>query len=147
MEKEEIILDVITTLHNYYEKQESFRKTFPDQPAITKAIEIFDVEMDEMIDSVLDLIEVPSEETNERYNKINWTRGVCTNLIKNAAKYPEFKQPAAEMILDWKNLEAYTSRVDKHTWFHYTELLEEHLTGYKKWHEKQREENKNDKKA
>ncbi|MFB8425070.1 hypothetical protein ACFC4S_23925 [Priestia megaterium] len=43
---------------------------------------------------------------------------------------------------NWKHLSEYTTKVETRTWFNYDQLLDEHLTGYKTWHEKQREKDK-----
>ncbi|WP_340141854.1 hypothetical protein [Priestia sp. D3YE.R1] len=106
---------------------------------MSKAIEVFDNEMLEMVDHAFDLMGIPNEEFPDKYDRKNWTRCVCTNLIKIAAKNEKYVEPAVELINNWENLTDFTSKVESHTWFHYDPLLDEHLTGYKKWHEEQRQ--------
>lgn len=53
---------------------------------MSKAIEVFDTEINEMVDHVFDLIGIPNAESTDKYNGKNWTRDVCTKLIKIAAK-------------------------------------------------------------
>lgn len=99
--------------------------------------------MNEMVDHVFDLIGIPNEESNNKYDTKNWTRDVCTNLIKIAAKNEKYVEPAVELISKWKCLDDYTSKVETSTWFSYSKLLDEHLTGYKQWHQEQRNKDKN----
>ncbi|MED3972925.1 hypothetical protein COM86_09445 [Priestia megaterium] len=139
MEHQKILENVIETLSNYYKKQKSFIRIFLNEPVMSKAIEVFDNEMLEMVDHAFDLMGIPNEESPDKYDKKNWTRGVCTNLIKIAAKNDKYVEPAVELINNWENLTDFTSKVESHTWFHYDQLLDEHLTGYKKWHEEQRQ--------
>lgn len=136
MEQIEILKNVIKSFSNYYEKQKSFKR-FLNEPVMSKAIEVFDAEMNEMLDHVFDLIGIPNEESSDKYDRLNWTRNVCTNLIEIATKNEKYIEPAIELISDWGNLEDYTSKVETHDWFRYYQLLDEHITGYKKWHEKQ----------
>lgn len=137
MEQKEILKNVITSFSNYYEKQKSFKRVFLNEPVMSKAIEVFDSEMNEMVDHVFDLMGIPNEESSDKYDKLNWTRDVCTNLIEIAANNEKYIEPAIELISDWANLNDYTSKVEKHTWLRYHQLLDEHITGYKKWHEEQ----------
>ncbi|ALC91575.1 hypothetical protein AM500_18625 [Bacillus sp. FJAT-18017] len=142
MEIQLLLEKVINTLSDYYEKQDSFKNVFQHEPIMSKAIEVFDEEMLNMIDIVLELIGIPNEESSEKYSRENWTKSVCSNLIKIAAQDKKFIVPAAELISNWKCLSDYTSKIETHTWFYYTQLLEEHITGYKKWHENQQKKEK-----
>jgi hypothetical protein len=142
MKQTEILKNVIESLSSYYEKQESFNRIFSHEPVMSKAIEVFDTEMLEMVDHIFDLIGIPNEESPNKYDRKNWTRDVCANLIKIAAKDEKYIEPAVELVSDWKRLGEYTSKVEKSTWFAYYELLDEHLTGYKKWHQDQRDKEK-----
>lgn len=142
MEQKAILKNVIKSLSNYYEKQKSFKRVFLNEPVMSKAIEVFDTEMNEMVDHLFDLIGIPNEEYSDKYGRLNWTRDVCTNLIEIAAKNEKYVEPAIELISDWKKLSDYTSKVETHTWFGYYKLLDEHITGYKKWHEDQRDKEK-----
>lgn len=142
MKQTEILKNVIESLSNYYKKQESFNRTFLNEPVISKAIEVFDTEINEMVDHVFDLIGIPNEESADKYERKNWTRDVCTNLINIAAKNEKYVEPAVELISDWKSLRNYTSKVETSTWFYYHQLLDEHITGYKKWHQEQRDKDK-----
>ena len=138
MDTKQVLKKVIKSLASYQEKQKSFKKIFVNEPVMSKAIEVFDSEMDEMIESVLELIGVPEDQNpNDKYDSENWTRDVCADLIKSAAKNEKYIEPAAELISDWENLSDYVSRVESTTWFHYNQLLDDHITGYKNWHEKQ----------
>ncbi|MFP3511330.1 hypothetical protein SB775_17095 [Peribacillus sp. SIMBA_075] len=78
MEQKEILINVIKSFSNYYEKQKSFKKVFLNEPVMSKAIEVFDAEMNEMLDHVFDLIGIPNEESSDKYDRLNWTRNVCT---------------------------------------------------------------------
>ena len=145
MEQKEILNNVIRSFSSYFEKQKSFKRVFLNEPVMSKAIEVFDTEMHDMVDHVFDLIGIPNEESSDKYDRLNWTRDVCTNLIKIAAKDEKYVEAAIELISDWEGLGDYTLKVENHTWFHYNQLLEEHITGYKKWHEEQkRNKKKND---
>ncbi|CAK6471652.1 hypothetical protein BFRIG_01368 [Peribacillus frigoritolerans] len=138
----EILKNLIKSFSNYYEKQNSFKRVFLNEPVMSKAIEVFDTEMIEMVDYVFDLIGIPNEDSLDKYDRLNWTRDVCTNLIEKAAKNEKYIEPAIELISDWEKLSNYTSKVETHTWFRYYQLLDEHITGYKKWHEEKREKEK-----
>ncbi|MGE7649135.1 hypothetical protein ACQKM1_15290 [Peribacillus frigoritolerans] len=142
MEQKEILKNVIKSFSNYYEKQKSFKRVFLNEPVMSKAIEVFDTEMNEMVDHIFDLIGIPNEEYSDKYDKSNWTRDVCINLIEIAAKNEKYIEPAIELISDWVNLGDYTSKIESHTWFRYYQLLDEHITGYKNWHEEQLEKEK-----
>jgi hypothetical protein len=142
MEQKEILKNVIKSLSNYNEKQESFKRCFLNEPVMSKAIEVFDTEMNEMVYLVFDLIGIPNEESSDKNDRLNWTRDVCFNLINIAATNEKYVEPAVELISCWKNLTDYTSKVETHTWFRFHQLLDEHITGYKKWQEKQREKGK-----
>jgi len=138
MEQNEILVNVIKSLSNYYQKQESFDRIFTNEPVMSKAIEVFDNEMLEMVDHVFDLIGITNEESTNKYDEENWERRVCKKLLINAAINEKYVEPAVELIINWENLSDYTTKVETSTWFNYKELLGEHLTGYKKWHEEQR---------
>ena len=142
MEQSEILKNVIESLSDYYEKQNSFNRIFLNEPVVSKAIEVFDTEINEMVDHVFDLIGIPNEESTNKYNRKNWTRDVCTKLIEIAAKNEKYVEPAVELISDWKCLGDYTMKVETSTWFGYYQLLDEHITGYKKWHQEQRDKDK-----
>lgn len=107
MEQKEILKNVITSFSNYYEKQKSFKRVFLNEPVMSKAIEVFDSEMNEMVDHVFDLMGIPNEESSDKYDKLNWTRDVCTNLIEIAANNEKYIEPAIELISDWANLNDY----------------------------------------
>ncbi|MEE3951662.1 hypothetical protein [Peribacillus frigoritolerans] len=139
MKQKEILKNVIKSFSNYYEKQKSFKRVFLNEPVMSKAIEVFDTEMNEMVDHVFDLIGIPNEESLDKYDRLNWKRDVCTKLIKIAAENEKYIEPAIELIYDWGNLEDYTSKIETHDWFRVHQLLDEHITGYKKWHEEQLE--------
>lgn len=51
-------------------------------------------------------------------------------------------EPVVELIINWERLSDFTTKVETSTWFNYDQLLDEHLTGYKTWHEKQRKKDK-----
>jgi hypothetical protein len=138
MEQNEVLENVIKSLSNYYKKQKSFNRIFTNEPVMSKAIEVFDSEMLEMIDHVFDLIGITNEESTNIYDEEDWTRRVCKNLLIIAAKNEKYVEPAVELIINWENLSEHTTKVETSTWFNYEELLGEHLTGYKKWYEEQR---------
>ncbi|ASS95094.1 hypothetical protein [Peribacillus simplex] len=143
MEQKEILKNVIESLSNYYEKQKSFKRVFLNEPVMSKAVEVFDTGMNEMVDHIFDLIGIPNEESSDnKYETSNWTKRVLTNLIDIAAKEEKYIESTIELISDWKNLSDYTSKVESHTWFGYRQLLDEHITGFKKWHEELREKEK-----
>lgn len=136
MDKEKILKNVIKSFSDYNAKQKSFKRIFLNEPVMSKAIEVFYDEMVEMLGHIFDLLEIPREESDKDRDS-NWTRDICFGLIKIAANNEKYVEPTIELVLDWKNLNDYTSRVETHNWFHFEELLDEHLTGYKKWYEKQ----------
>jgi hypothetical protein len=139
LKQTEILKNVIGSLKQYHLKQESFKQIFSNEPVMSKAIEVFDTEMDEMVEHIFDLIGIPNgESSNNKYERKNWTRDVCTNLVKIAAENEKYVEPAVELISDWKRMGTYTAKVEKHTWFGFYELLDEHINGYKNWEEEQR---------
>ncbi|NGY88516.1 hypothetical protein F6Y05_36600 [Bacillus megaterium] len=142
MKETEIIENVIGTLVAYHKKQKSFNTIFSNEPVMSKAIEVFDNEILEMVDHIFDSMGIPTDEPKNKYDEKNWTRDVCTALIKIAAKNEKYVAPAVELVSNWKHLSEYTTKVETRTWFNYDQLLDEHLTGYKTWHEKQREKDK-----
>lgn len=142
MNQTKIIEGVIGTLESYHRKQKSFNAIFLNEPVMSKTIEVFDNEMLEMVDYVFDLLGIPTEEPESKYDEENWTRNVCSALIKLAAKNEKYVEPAVELIINWERLSDYTTKVETSTWFNYNQLLDEHLTGYKTWHEKQRKKDK-----
>ncbi|WP_273837305.1 hypothetical protein [Guptibacillus sedimenti] len=147
MEREKVIKKVILTVASYNKKKDSFKKVLND-PVTTKAVEVFDEDISELIDSMLDLLGLPPEgEDDSTYERKDWHRDVCANLIDQAASNEKYIDPAVEMISDWENLNECTEKVESHSWFYYKGLLDAHLTGYKKWHEEQRELEKNKKKT
>lgn len=72
---------------------------------------------------------------------------VSCDLLFCATQEEKYVKPAAEIISDWGNLPKYISRIESTTWFYPEDLLDEHITGYKKWFEQQREEKKEDNQA
>lgn len=62
MKQTDILKNVIESLSNYYEKQESFNRIFFNEPVMSKAIEVFDTEIEDMINYIFDLMGIPNEE-------------------------------------------------------------------------------------
>lgn len=131
MDQQEILKNTIKTFSNYYEKQRSFESIISYDPVISKALEVFDVDMEEMAQRVFDLMKIPFEDSPEKNGRENWTRDICLSLIKLAAEEEKYIAPAVELITDWRNLNDYTSKVKSHTWFYHSQLLDAHLSGYK----------------
>ncbi|MCD8509077.1 MAG: hypothetical protein LRY73_03795 [Bacillus sp. (in: Bacteria)] len=59
MDQQEILKNTIKTFSNYYEKQRSFESIISYDPVISKALEVFDVDMEEMAQRVFDLMKIP----------------------------------------------------------------------------------------
>lgn len=145
MEREKVVKKVILTVAGYKKKKSSFKKEL-NNPVTTKAVEIFDEDINELIDSVFDLLGFPTEcEDNNPYERENWYRRVCASLIDEAASNEKYIDPAVELISNWENIRDNVEKVEKVTWFYHEKLLESHLTGYKKWHEEQRKQEKKSK--
>ncbi|WP_216830592.1 hypothetical protein [Alkalihalobacterium elongatum] len=140
MDNNKVLKKLISTLSSYNSKQSSFVDLFEKNPVLSKAIEVFNDDIDSMIYLVFDQMGIPEEDEDNKYERKNWTRDVCFSLIHKAAKNDKYVEPAVELIADWKRLRDYTSKVDSHSWFYYDHLLEEHLTGYQAWHKQKRKE-------
>ena len=115
MQHTEILKNAINKISNCYEKEMILSWSFIDDD-----IKSFDTEINEMVDSVFDLIGVPKEQNLDKCKKRKWIRDVCTNLIQIAAKNEKYVEPAVELISDWGNLYDYKSIIEtKNTWSYY----------------------------
>ncbi|MFB8425071.1 hypothetical protein ACFC4S_23930 [Priestia megaterium] len=71
MKETEIIENVIGTLVAYHKKQKSFNTIFSNEPVMSKAIEVFDNEILEMVDHIFDSMGIPTDEPKNKYDEKN----------------------------------------------------------------------------
>ncbi len=148
MHRETVIKNVINSLSNYYKKQESFKRVFSNEPIMEKVSETFDTEIFDLIDSVLDMLDLPENHEIDREYKYpnhvskdkinlvleaqksdngessNWSRKVCTNLIIEAAKNKKYLEAAVDLISKRERLSDYTKKVENQIFFNYVDFLD-----------------------
>lgn len=143
----ELIEKLIDVQTGYCNDRKEIRKYLQDQPVVLAMLESYTERIDQITDIIIeDILEVSDKPSNDKYSEENWSRGLVRDLINCTVKADgKHKNSVIELIVDWENLHDSTSKVEKHTWFHYKELLDEHSQGFPTY-QKQLEEAEKEKK-
>ncbi|WP_416420357.1 hypothetical protein ACLZHR_25745 [Priestia aryabhattai] len=144
----ELIEKLIDVQIGYCNDRKEIRKYLEDQPVVLAMLESYTERIDRITEIIVeDILEIPEEPANNKYQKKNWTRSFSTGLIEHAAENNgEYKESVLEILMDWKNMSSYIKKVETSTWFYREELLKEHSEGFPTYQKKLEEEEKEKKK-
>lgn len=146
-EAKQIIEELIDVQIGYYNDRKEIRKYLEDQPVVLAMLDSYTERISHITEIIIeDILEVSNEPNDNKYDRENWSRSVVRDLINCTVKADgKHKNSVIELIMDWENLHDSTEKVEKHTWFHYKELLDEHSQGFPTY-QKQLEEAEKQKK-
>ena len=143
-----IIEELIDIQIGYYNDRKEIRKYLENQPVVLAMLDSYTERISDITEVIIkDILEVSDEPSDNKYNRENWSREVVRDMINYTVKADgEYKDSVIELIIDWKNFQDSTTKVEKHTWFRYKELLDEHSQGFPTYQKQLEEEEKEKKK-
>ncbi|WP_425203899.1 hypothetical protein [Priestia megaterium] len=143
-----IIEELIDVQIGYYNDRKEITKYLKDQPVILAMLESYTDRIKHITDIIIeDILEIPDNPRNNKYDSENWSRKAVAYLIEHVIEHGgEYKNSAIDIILDWEAMDDHLDKLNSTNWFYSKELLEEHSKGFPTYQKKLEKEEKEKKK-